>query len=77
MGAFLNEEGKPTRRDGLDWRATPEEVGALSTFGSCGSFLTPVDLDSLSQTLRLLPLSNGSHGWRVALQSAAHSDPIG
>ncbi|PWN93947.1 hypothetical protein FA10DRAFT_248415 [Acaromyces ingoldii] len=32
MGAFLNEEGKPTRRDGLDWRATPEEVVYLKPY---------------------------------------------
>ncbi|MCO5565787.1 hypothetical protein L7F22_019462 [Adiantum nelumboides] len=26
MGVFLNEEGRPTRRDGIDWTVVPEEV---------------------------------------------------
>ena len=32
MGVFLSEEGKPTRRDGIEWPAIPEEVSFIKPY---------------------------------------------
>lgn len=32
MGVFLSEDGKPTRRDGIEWPAIPEEVGFIKPY---------------------------------------------
>lgn len=32
IGVFLSEEGKPTRRDGIEWPAIPEEVGFIKPY---------------------------------------------
>jgi tetratricopeptide (TPR) repeat protein len=32
IGVFLSEEGKPTRRDGIEWPAIPEEVGYIKPY---------------------------------------------
>ncbi|UZJ55892.1 hypothetical protein CBS101457_005212 [Exobasidium rhododendri] len=32
MGVFLSEDGKPTRRDGIEWPAIPEEVSFIKPY---------------------------------------------
>jgi tetratricopeptide (TPR) repeat protein len=32
LGVFLSEDGKPTRRDGIEWRAVPEEVAYVKPY---------------------------------------------
>lgn len=47
MGVFLNEEGRPTRRDGIDWTVVPEEV----------LYVKPYVLSILPPSGRQLPAS--------------------